>query len=98
MARNENDLVALAVRGESPGGWHEVAYEEPVRGRVVEARVCRVKNGVAANYVEPYMRRRDPDCIFIADDRPTDKPRFAERFGGPFDPVRAATFDWLKTQ
>ncbi|HQE76654.1 MAG TPA: DUF4914 family protein [Candidatus Hydrogenedentes bacterium] len=98
VARNVNDLVALAVRDASPGGWHEVAYEVPGRGRVVEARVCRVKNGVAANYVEPYMRRRDPDCMFIADDRPTDKPRFAERFGGPFDPVRAATFDWLKTQ
>ncbi|MEW5867406.1 MAG: DUF4914 family protein, partial [Bacillota bacterium] len=67
------ELVELACR-DATNGWHEVAYEVPGKGRVVEARVCRVRNGVAANYVEPYMRRRDPDCMVIADDLPTDKP------------------------
>lgn len=98
VARKVDDLVALAVRDAPPGGWHEVAYEVPGEGLVTEARVCRVKNGIAANYVDPYMRRRDPDCMFIADDRPTDKPRFADRFNQPFDAIRTATFEWLKTQ
>ena len=77
---------------------HEVAYDVPGRGRVVEATVCRVKNGIAANYVEPYMRRRDPDCMLIADDLPTDKLRFEDEFGESFDALRAETFAWLKTQ
>jgi len=91
------ELVELACR-DATNGWHEVAYEVPGKGRVVEARVCRVRNGVAANYVEPYMRRRDPDCMVIADDLPTDKPRFKDHFGTDFDELRRATFDWLKTQ
>ena len=98
VAHNVEDLAALAVRDASPGGMHEVAYEVPERGTVREARVCRVKNGIAANYEEAYMRRRDPDCMFIADERATDKPRFSERFGRPFDEVRQETFAWLKKQ
>ncbi|MFP4173983.1 MAG: DUF4914 family protein [Candidatus Hydrogenedentota bacterium] len=98
VARNVDDLVALAVRDAGPDGWHEVAYDLPGGERVLEARVCRVKNGVAANYAEPYMRRRDPDCMVIADDRPTDKPHFSDRFEQPFEDVREATFEWLKTQ
>ncbi len=98
VARHVDDLVALATRDAGPDGWHEVAYDVPGRGPVLEARACRVKNGVAANYAEPYMRRRDPDCMFIADDRPTDKPHFSDRFEQPFEAVREATFEWLKTQ
>jgi len=90
-------LVDLACR-DAVHGWHEVAYDVPGRGRVVEAMVCRVRNGVAANYTEPYMRRRDPDCMVIGDELPTNKPRFSERFGRDFAPVRQETFDWLKTQ
>ena len=97
VARNQQDLLALAVR-DAVNGVHEVAYDVPGRGRVVEARVCRVKNGIAANYVEPYMRRRDPDCMVIADEKPTDKPRFRERFGEDFEKLRRETFAWLKTQ
>jgi hypothetical protein len=40
-------------------------YDIPNRGKVVEALVCRVRNGISANYTEPYMRRRDPDCMVI---------------------------------
>ena len=91
-------LIELAVRDAGPDGWHEVAYEVSERGRVVEARVCRLRNGVAANYTEPYMRRRDPDCMVIGDDKPTNKRRFGDRFDLRFDDLRSATFDWLKTQ
>jgi len=76
----------------------EVAYEVVGRGRVVEATVARCKNGIAVNYTETYMRRRDPEAMVIADDQPTDKTRFADRFGGSFDPIRQATFDWLAEQ
>jgi hypothetical protein len=97
LARSSEELVRLAVAG-APQGYHEIAYDVPGRGRVLEARVCRVKNGIAANYVEPYMRRRDPDCMVIGDALPTDKPTFLERFGEPFDGLRAETFDWLAGQ
>jgi hypothetical protein len=97
IARNKMDLLNLAIR-DAVNGVHEVAYDVPGKGRVVEAQVCRVKNGIAANYPDPYMRRRDPDCMVIADEQPTDKPRYQERFGRPFDELRAASFEWLKTQ
>jgi hypothetical protein len=78
MACNKVDLQNLAVCDEVDG-VHQVAYDVPGKGRVVEAEVCRVKNGIAANYTDPYMRRRDPDCMVIADDGPTDKDRYEDR-------------------
>ncbi len=90
-------LAELAVR-DAVNGWQKVAYDVPGRGEVVEAEVCRVKNGIAANYVECYMRRRDPDCMVIGDSRPTDKPTYSERYGQDFEPVRQATFEWLSKQ
>ena len=98
VASSVDDLVKLATRNAGPDGWHDVAYDVPGRGSVLEARVCAVKNGVAANYIEPYMRRRDPDCMVIADDRPTNKPKYDEWFGAPFENLRKETFDWLATQ
>jgi len=90
------ELVNLACGG--PGSNHfEVTYDVPERGETVEAIVARVRNGVSANYPEPYMRRRDPDCLVIADDKPTDKPTYRERYGKDFEGVRKATFDWLKS-
>lgn len=84
------------------GGSHadhfEVAYDLPDGRRIIEATVARVRNGIAVNYPEPYMRRREPDCMFIADELPTDKPRYRDRFGEPFEPLRRDTFDWLKRQ
>jgi hypothetical protein len=91
------ELVDLACGG-AHSDRYEVAFEANGSGKVVEATVARVRNGVAANYVEPYMRRRDPDCMVIADDLPTDKPRFKERFGCDNTALRAETFAWLKTQ
>lgn len=76
----------------------EVAYEIPGRGRVVEANVVRVRNGISANYTEAYMRRRDPDAMLVGDDLATDKPRFEERFDRPFGELRDETFAWLRDQ
>ncbi|MDW8343406.1 MAG: DUF4914 family protein [Verrucomicrobiae bacterium] len=97
VINSATELVELACGG--PGSDRfEVAYDVPGRGRVLEAVVVRVRNGVSANYVEPYMRRRDPDCMVIADDQPTEKPTFRQRFGTDFEPVRAQTFEWLAQQ
>ncbi len=98
VAHDVKSLLELAVRDAGADGFHEVAYDVPGHGRVVEARVCRVRNGISANYLEPYMRRRDPDCMVIGDDKPTNKPRFADRYGKPFDALRQETFDWLAEQ
>jgi hypothetical protein len=98
VGRNEIDLLNLSVCDADEQGIHEVAYDVPGKGRVVEAKVCRVKNGIAANYTETYMRRRDPDCMVIADNNPTDKPRYNDMFGGDFESLREETFAWLKTQ
>jgi hypothetical protein len=97
IADSTRALVDLACR-DTKNGWHEVAYHVPGHGTVLEARVCRVRNGIAANYMEPYMRRRDPECMVIADDLPTDKTRYKERFQADFSTVRQETMDWLKNQ
>ena len=78
-------------------GYYTVGYD--VDGEFVpEAKVCRVRNGISANYLEPYMRRRDPKCMVIADDKETDKETYENRFGEDFETVRQETFAWLKTQ
>jgi len=98
LAQSVDQLVELSTRDADPTGWHEVAYDVPGKGSVVEARVCRTRNGVAANYMDAYMRRRDPDCMVIGDDRPTNKKRFSDRYEQGFDTLRQETFDWLATQ
>ncbi|NUP88691.1 MAG: DUF4914 family protein [Candidatus Sumerlaeia bacterium] len=97
LASSRLDLVNLAAGGEASKEF-EVAYDVPGKGRVVEAHVVRCRNGVAVNYVEPYMRRRDPDCMVIADEGATDKPRFSDRFPGRFEDLRSEVFRWLATQ
>lgn len=97
VARSEQELVDLAVGGKD-NNYHEVRYDLPDGRSYLEAEVARTKNGIAANYTEVYMRRRDPNCMVIADDLPTDKPTFEGRFGYAFDSLREETFEWLKTQ
>lgn len=97
MPASLDEMVDLACGG--PGSnRYEVAYEVPGKGRVVEAVVNRVRNGVAANYVEPYMRRRDADCMVIGDALPTNKKLYKDRFGDDFSKVRSETLEWLKGQ
>ena len=99
IASSTAQLLALCTNSSQPNqGLTEVAYEIPDRGWRVEASVARVRNGISVNYPEPQMRRRDPDCMLIGDHGPTDKETFFERFGGPFDPVRTQTLEWLATQ
>jgi hypothetical protein len=95
--RSTAELLDAACGG-AHSNYFEVSYGLPNGQRVVEAMVARVRNGIVANYPEPYMRRREPDCMFIADELPTDKPRFLERFGCEFAQLRRETFEWLKQQ
>jgi len=92
-----DELLELACGGPNSDSY-EVAHDIPGLGRYVEATVMRVRNGIAVNYTDPYMRRRDPDCLVVGDDCPTDKDTFQRRFGRDFATVRQEAFDWLKGQ
>lgn len=99
VAENIDQLVELAMKDAGEDGWKDVGYDIPgTNEHIVEARVAKVRNGIAANYVEAYMRRRDPNCMVIGDDRATDKATYKSRFGESFDHVRQQTIEWLKTQ
>ena len=95
--KTRDELIRLSF-GHDQLDQYEVAYDVAGKGRVVEANVTRCKNGVVVNYPEDYMRRRDPDCMVIGDDKATDKPKYIERFGKKFKSVRKETLDWLKGQ
>lgn len=90
----------LGNRGDH--GVYEAVFHLPGQpngsNRVVEAVVTKARNGLAINFPDPAMRRRDPDAMLIGDTLPTDKPRYEERFGESFDTTRRQTLDWLKTQ
>lgn len=98
VASTVDELIELSVRDADETGWHDVAYDVPGQGDVLEARACRVRNGIAANYVDPYMRRRDPDCMLIGDQHQTNKVKYEDKFGVPFSGPRQESFEWLKTQ
>lgn len=86
------------VFGPEHADVYDVVFDVPGKGLVKEADVVRCKNGASVNFVEDYMRRREPDCMRIADDKPTDKKRFVDVYGYKFDKLRRETMDWFKTQ
>lgn len=96
MPETREELYQISL-GPQGGPVFKVDYD--ANGTIVtEATVTRCRNGLAVNYPEDYMRRRDPNCMHIADDLPTDKNRYSEKFGKPFAPVRLETLEWLGTQ
>jgi hypothetical protein len=97
VARSIEDLEAIAC-GKAPEQSTTVSYTLPDGSEVEEVDVVRLGNGIGANYREPYMRRRDPECMLVADDKPSDKPRFFDRFGTDFSGLKQETFDWLGKQ
>lgn len=90
-----DELVEAATNGQKE---YEVKYDIPEKGEYVEAVVQKVKNGISANYTEAYMRRRDPGTMVIADDKPTDKTRFRDKYGYEFSTIQKETFEWLVKQ
>ena len=92
VPRDKTHLAELSL-----GGFETDVYEVAYDG-IEEATVTKCKNGLAVNFVDPYMRRREPDCMLIADNKPTDKETYKERFGQDFEEVRKETMEWLGNQ
>jgi hypothetical protein len=92
------DELAVAATNGLENDEYKVKYDIPGQGEFTEVVVHRVKNGISANYTEPYMRRRDPGTMSIADDKSTDKKLFSEKYGFEFASLQAETFEWLKNQ
>lgn len=95
--KTKEELVSLAL-GNSEENIYEVNYETEGFGTITEAIIKRCKNGVVVNYPEDYMRRRDPDCLLVADHNDTDKARYEDVYNEDFEGLRSKTFDWLKEQ
>lgn len=91
-----DQLCEAAVGGDNDS--FEVKYDIPGKGEYTEAVIHKVTNGISANYTEAYMRRRDPDTMAIADDLPTDKPRFKAKYGYDFQDLKKETHEWLEKQ
>lgn len=89
-------LASVAVGGNLNS--FEVKYQIEGKGEITEAIVHKVSNGISANFTEAYMRRRDPDTMVIADNLPSDKNTFLERFGYDFEKLRKETIHWLQKQ
>lgn len=91
-----DELFSLTL-GNSNVTTFDVSYD--VNGEsYLEATLTKCKNGVVINYTEDYMRRRDPDCLLVADPQDTDKPRYDDVYNKDFEPLRQETFQWLKEQ
>jgi len=95
--KTRGELISLALGGDYTTNF-EVKYDVEGIGEVVEATVTRCKNGAVVNYLDDYMRRRDPDCLVVADKKPSDKPLYDKIYGKDFEPLRNDTFRWLENQ
>lgn len=95
---NTTEQLAEASTNGKDNLEFDVEYDVPGKGKYVEAVVQRVKNGISANYTEPYMRRRDPGTMVIADELPTDKTRFTDKYGYDFSKLQGETHEWMKDQ
>ncbi len=95
---NSVEQLANIAVGRENSNTFEVKYTIPGKGDYTEAIIHRVTNGISANYTDPYMRRRDPDTMYISDDLPSDKERFKDKFGYEFQSLKTETHNWLKEQ
>jgi hypothetical protein len=97
IPKSRKELLTLAMGGDENITF-DIDYEVEGKGRVLEATATKCKNGIVVNYMEDYMRRRDPNSMLIADKNPTDKPRYEDVYHKDFEILRMDTFDWLKNQ
>lgn len=96
VPKSREEIIAMTLGGGEEKSF-EVCYD--VDGKDYhEANIVRCKNGISINYTEDYMRRRDPDCLIIADELPTDKPTFKETYGYEFSVLKYDTYRWLEKQ
>jgi len=101
VPKSREDIIALALGAEI--GTKQlperftVTYD--VKGKPYdEVTLVRCKNGVAVNYTEDYMRRRDPASLIVADEQFTDQMTYEKEYGKPFEPLRLESFKWLMGQ
>ena len=80
------------------GGRQNISYTLDNEREIREAELVLCKNGLAVNFAEDYMRRRDGESMSVADDLPGDKPRFSRRYGYDFAILRRETLRWLSGQ
>ena len=93
----ERQLLDL-VMGDPDADEFEVTYDIPHKGRIVEAKLTRVKEGFAVWFPEK-IRQRSPNALVVAEDgRGSDHPRFAERFEMEYDDYRKRVIEWLSGQ
>lgn len=97
LPKSREHLIELSLGGVD-NKYFEVTYDIPEKGKIVEATVALCKNGVVVNYPDNYLRRRDPNCMVIGDDKPSDKEYFIDRFGEKFSTVREQAIQWLSEQ
>lgn len=97
VPESREHILELAMGNKSDGVF-EVEYDVPGKGIVKEVSVTKCKNGVAVNYYDIYMRRRDPDCMVIGDNKATDKTKYKDLYGEDFEPLRQDAFEWLGSQ
>ena len=95
--KTREELISLSFGSDNKDSY-EIEYDVEGLGKRIEATVTRCKNGVVVNYLEDYMRRRDPDCLIVADELDTDKPKYKDVYKEDFDPLRKETFKWLINQ
>lgn len=95
--KSREELINLSFGSDNKDSF-DVIYDVEGIGKLTEANVTRCKNGAVVNYPTDYMRRRDPDCLLVADELDTDKPKYDDIYKEDFEPLRMETFEWLKKQ
>ncbi len=96
ILQDRKDILNLAI-GDKDNEIFTVYYQSE-NSTAIEATVTKCKNGLVINYLEEYMRRRDPDCTIVGDNLDTDKVKFKGLFNKDFDEIRLETFKWLEKQ
>ena len=90
--KSRAEILDLAM-GNSDAPVYEVAYDVPGKGPS-QATVTRCTNGLAVNYIDPYMRSATRT---VWSSPTTKKPtsRFRIASAPPLRPLRDDTFKWL---
>lgn len=94
LPKTREELIELSFGGKNITNI-EIGFDVKKQGYVAEVDLVKCKNGLVVNYKDPYMRRRDPDCMLVNNISKTDKTNFKEALGYNFDSLRKETFDWL---
>lgn len=98
LPRNRRELIDYIFDHDDNKNFAEIRFDIPHKGSYLEGTIARCKNGLAVNFEDISMRRRDPEAMVIADNLPTDKTTYKDRFNTEFSTTRKETLDWLQEQ